>query len=615
MFGAEVQSRAKDLARLETAILNGDRTEKRQRLRNEAIVVLFALAVYLGSITSPPSLMDDVDAAHAQIARSMLESGDWVSARLDGVLYLDKAPLHFWAIALSYSLFGVHDWAARIPLALSVVLLCWLAARIAAWAFSARAGLYAGLALAGCVGLFLFTRVLIPDAIVTLSVTLALWSMLRSLDEKEERPGRWALILAVSLGAGLLAKGLLGVVLTLGVGTTYLLLTKQFFVRRTWQRLHPFTGAAVILLVAAPWHVLATLRNPPFLDFTIHSGPQDYRGFFWRYFINEHLLRYLNLRYPRDYDTVPRVAFWLLNLLWLFPWTAFLPSVIRLKYRPDDRAGRLRLLALCWIAFVLIFFTFSTTQEYYSMPAYPAMALLLGSGMAAGERSSSAGRKMIAAVCGLAVAVIAVLLVFSWGIPSPGDISKALSTNPSDYTLSLGHMNDLTLRAFAYLRLPLAIAGAALLLGLLGTLVLQGRWTHFALAGMMALFFQAARIAMVAFDPVLSSRPLASVIQTAAPGRLILNDEYYSFSSVLFYTNQPAFILHGRFNNLEYGSYAPGAPAVFLNESIFREKWLGAGRFYLLTLAPGIPHLEKLVGTDALHLVAESGGKYLLTNR
>lgn len=613
MFGAEIQSRAEDLARLETAILNGDREEKRQRLRNEAIVVLFALAVYLGSIVSPPSLMDDVDAAHAQIARSMLESGDWVSARLDGVLYLDKAPLHFWAIALSYSLFGVHDWAARIPLALSAVLLCWLTARIAAWAFSARAGLYAGLALASCVGLFLFTRVLIPDAIVTLSVTLALWSMLRSLDEKEERPRLWAFLLAVSLGVGLLAKGLLGVVVTLGAGMIYLLFTRQLFVRRTWQRLHPFTGTSVILLIAAPWHVLATLRNPPFLDFTIHSGPQDYRGFFWRYFINEHLLRYLNLRYPRDYDTVPRAAFWLLNLLWLFPWTAFLPSVIRLNYRPFDRAGRLRLLALCWIAFVLIFFTFSTTQEYYSMPAYPAMALLLASGMLA--HGPGSGRKIIAGVCSLAVAVIAVLLLASWGMPSPGDISKALSSNPSDYTLSLGHVNDLTLRAFAYLRIPLVIAGAALLIGLLGTLLLQGRWTYFALAGMMALFFQAARIAMIAFDPVLSSRPLASAIQAATPGRLILNDEYYSFSSVLFYTNQPAFILHGRFNNLEYGSYAPGEPAVFLDDGAFREKWLGGERFYLLTLPSGIPGLQKLVGPDNLRAVAESGGKYLLTNR
>ena len=615
MFGVELPSRTRGLVRLEPKVLGRDRAEKRQRFRHELIVVLFAAVVYLGAILSPPSLMDDVDAAHAQIARSMLESGDWVTPRLDGVLYVDKAPLHFWAIALSYALFGVHDWAARIPLALAAIVLCWLVARVSAWAFETRAGLYSGLTLATCVGLFLFTRVLIPDAILTLAVTLSLWSMLRSLEEKEEHPRLWAFLLAVSVGLSLLIKGLLGVVVTVGAGALYLLLTRQLFLRRTWQRLHPFSGAMLVLLIAAPWHVLAILRNSPYLDFTIHSGPHDYRGFFWRYFINEHLLRYLNLRYPRDYDTVPRAAFWLLNLLWLFPWVVFSPALLRLRYRPGDRAGRLRLLAVCWIAFVLIFFTFSTTQEYYSMPAYPAMAILLGSAMVEGGRWTRIGKRTIAGICGAAAALIALLLLASWGAPSSGDIAKALSSNPQNYTLSLGHINDLTLAAFAYLRLPLAIAGLALLLGALGVLLLRNHWAYFALAGMMVLFFQAARIAMVAFDPVMSSRPLASVLAKAPPGRLILNDEYYSFSSVIAYTNQPALILHGRFNNLEYGSYAPGAPAVFLDDSEFRKRWLGPERYYLLTLPAGIRGLEELAGKHNVRFVAQSGGKYLLTNR
>ena len=84
-------------------------------------VLLFAGAVYLGCIVSPPSLMDDVDAVQAQIARTMLTSGDWVTARLDGVPYLEKSPLIYWTIALSYEIFGVHDWAARIPVALSAM--------------------------------------------------------------------------------------------------------------------------------------------------------------------------------------------------------------------------------------------------------------------------------------------------------------------------------------------------------------------------------------------------------------------------------------------------------------------------------------------------------------
>ncbi len=86
-------------------------------------VALFAAAIYLGCIVSPPSLMDDVDAVQAQIARNMLSSGDWVTARLDGVPYLEKAPLVYWAIALSYKIFGVYDWASRIPIALSAIAL------------------------------------------------------------------------------------------------------------------------------------------------------------------------------------------------------------------------------------------------------------------------------------------------------------------------------------------------------------------------------------------------------------------------------------------------------------------------------------------------------------
>ena len=131
-------------------------------------VVLIAAAVYLGCIVSPPSLMDDVDAVQAQIARNMLTSGDWVTARLDGVIYLEKSPLIYWLMAISYKIFGVHDWAARIPVALSCIGLCWLTAAFGMWAFGKRAGFYAGLCMATCVGLFLFTRILIPDVMLDL---------------------------------------------------------------------------------------------------------------------------------------------------------------------------------------------------------------------------------------------------------------------------------------------------------------------------------------------------------------------------------------------------------------------------------------------------------------
>ena len=100
------------------------------------IVLAVAAIVFLGCIISPPSLMDDVDAVQAQISRNMLDSGDWVTARLDGIAYLEKSPLKYWMIALAFKIFGVHDWVARLPVALSAVLLCWLTFRIGTWAFS-----------------------------------------------------------------------------------------------------------------------------------------------------------------------------------------------------------------------------------------------------------------------------------------------------------------------------------------------------------------------------------------------------------------------------------------------------------------------------------------------
>src|SRR4029077_20541053 len=162
---------------------------------------------------------------------------------------------------------------------------------------------------------------------------------------------------------------------------------------------------------AVPWHVLATLRNPPYFDFSMHSTPGEYRGFFWFYFINEHLLRFLNLRYPRDYNTVPRLWFWLLNLVWIFPWTAFLMGVPKLSFNASSRAGRTRLMAVCWVGVVLLFFTFSTTQEYYSMPIYPALALFVGSAISAGGRRIRTATAILVTISAVMCAVLTALLV------------------------------------------------------------------------------------------------------------------------------------------------------------------------------------------------------------
>jgi len=559
--------------------------------------------------------MDDVDAVQAQIARNMLASGDYVTARLDGVPYLEKSPLIYWMMAGSFRLLGVHDWAARLPIALGVVLLCWITYRFALWAFDKATAVYSGIALATCIGMFLFTRILIPDAMLTLAIAGAIWAWLRLLNP-DEQPRLWyALQLGACLGAGLLLKGLIAIVFPLLAGLAYMVCTRELFMKSAWQRLKPLVVIAGVLLIAAPWHVLAILRNPPYVAFSLHSGPGEYRGFFWFYFFNEHLLRFLNLRYPRDYNTVPRVLFWALNLVWLFPWSAFLPAASRLSYRPITRAGRVRLMALCWIGTVMLFFTFSTTQEYYSMPIYPALALLAGSALATENSRVCAGMRVLQFTFAGLFVLLASLLLMVWRTPAVGDIAQALVQHPELYTLSLGHFGDLTLTAFAYLKLPLALAAVAFAVGALGVTIFRENPRRVAaIAVSMVIFFQAARVALVRFDGYLGSCALAQELEKSPPGQLIGGDAYYAFSSVFFYTNRTALLLNGRRDNLEYGSYAPGAPKVFIDDQKFQSLWSQPTRWYLLTYGSDLPRLEQMVGKSQLHVVAQNSGNYLLTN-
>ena len=578
------------------------------------LVLLIASSVYLTGIISPPSIQDDSDAVLAQAARTMLETGDWVTPHLDGVPYLEKPALQYWMMTVSYKIFGVHDWSARLPYALFSIGLCLLTTAFGIWAFGRKPGFYAGMVLSTCAGLYLFTRIVIPDVVLTFTIALAMWALLRVLDEEERHPRAWAFLLAASLGVGLLLKSLIAVVFPLGAGLIYLFLTRQLFQRRTWQRLHPFSGALIVLAIAAPWHILATLRNPPYFSLSMHSGPGEYHGFLWFFFINEQLLRFLNLRYPRDYNTVPRLYFWLFHLIWLFPWSVYFPAIAKLSFKPLDRAGRTRLLALCWIGFVMVFFTFSTTQEYYSMPIYPALALLLGSAMALNNAWIRRGTTVLTVLAGGAAAVSITILVLVRHVATPGDIFSALTSHPSAYTLSLGRMEDLTLQSFAYLRVPLALVAVAFLIGAIGTVRAAATRAFACTALMMLLFFQAARIALVNFDPDLSSRPLAEALLRSPEGKLILDRHYYAFSSVVFYTDRPALLLNGRKLNLSYGSYAPGAPNVFIDDQRFKEVWLTSERYYLVADNSALRRLEPLVGRDKLNLVAASGGKFLATN-
>jgi len=247
------------------------------------------------------------------------------------------------------------------------------------------------------------------------------------------------------------------------------------------------------------------------------------------------------------------------------------------------------------------------------MPCYPAMALLLGSAMAWDSIWIRRGTRVLTVAASCAAAAAIAILILDRNIPTSGDIHSALTVQHT-YRLSLDHMLDLTLESFAYLRKPLLLAAIAFLVGAVGTLRAGAKRAFVAATLMMLLFYQASRIALITFDPYLSSRPLAEALLRSPDGQLIGDRTYYAFSSVFFYTDRNALLLNGRRLNLSYGSYAPAVPNVFIDDSQFKELWSRPARYYLLTSGAELPRLEALVGRQKLNIVAESGGKYLFTN-
>ncbi len=592
-----------------------------QRIVVSSLLILTALwlAIYVAGMFTPP-LLDDVDTIHAEAAREMLLRHDWVTMYTNGVRYLEKAPLMYWSLATSYKVFGISDWSTRLPLMLGVLALVLATYGLGSYSLGERGGFYSGLALVTSIGPYIFTRFLIPDVLVALWLVVSYYFFLRSLEE--ENPSRltcWGFAAACALNV--LTKGLIGLVFPIATIGLYLLLTGNL---RHLARLRILSSTLVFLILAAPWHILAAIRNPAL---------GQARGFLWFYFVNEHIMRFLNKRVPPGYDTVPLLLFWILLLLWLVPWAVFLPQALRdvpLRWRilrsPMDRRSRANLLFFLWALVILLFFSFSTRQEYYTIPALPGIALLAGGWLALESKADAptsvrrAGRvsALVLMIVGILAAAIGLALLSHTPQPSAGvDLADLLKKNPQDYDFSLGHVLDFTPEALGMFRGPLLGASLSLLFGtILGWwLRRKGRtaWGNAALALMMVSLLTCVHVSFARFSPILSSHDLAVAIEREyQPGDLIVVDgEYHQASTLNFYTHVPLRVLHEPSGNLWYGEKFPDAPHVFETPQSFAVLWGARERVFLWTdqddpkeLA-GMPHF----------LLARSGGKAIFTNR
>jgi 4-amino-4-deoxy-L-arabinose transferase-like glycosyltransferase len=548
----------------------------------------------------------------------MVARQDWITLYANGIRYLEKAPLMYWSMAASFTLFGAQDWAARLPLAIATLALLLVVYATGRRLFASdTAGFYAALILLTSFGIFIYTRIIIPDVIVCLWLSLAMLLFWISLEQPQpSRATAWGFAAACALNV--LTKGLIGVVFPLAIVILFLLLNRNLGHLRRW---HPFSSLLVFLLIALPWHVLAGIANPSQGNpgGTIPAAG-NVHGFFWFYFINEQVLRYLNRRVPRDYDTVPLLLFWGLIAAWLMPWIAFVFKAI-VPVRTDQAW---RLLGI-WAAVVMVFFSFSTRQEYYALPALPPLALMIGGWLAREENSSArdplriAGRRIaiVLFLLGTTGGLLAAYLAIRAQAPTPGvDLSTLLTQNPGDYALSLGHFLDLSTRAMSAFRLPLILTAIALVLGTLANLILRFtnriRMGNYALAAMMVVFLVAAHMALVTFSPVLSSKVLADAIRPRlqAGDVIEIHGEYEAGSTLGFYLRRQVRILDGRSSDLWYGSFFSDAPQIFDDNASFQPLWSRPQRIFLWTPVDQVPALP-----GPAYVIAQSGGKEILSNR
>ncbi len=568
-----------------------------------------------------PSMFDDADSAHAEAGREMLTLHDWVTLHENGIRYLEKAPLPYWMMAVSFSLFGVTEWTARLAQALGVLALAFLLLQMGRRFLTPPAGFWSAVVCVTSFGPYLFTRILIPDLLVGLWIGLGLYFFFDGWQSgKPSVLSCWGL--AVTVALNVLTKGLIGIVFPAAIIFVFLLLVGDL---RHLLKMRLISSTVVLLIVAAPWHILAALRNPP-------AGQA--KGFLWFYFVNEHFLRYIGKRFPADYGTFPLFLFWGMILVWLMPWSSFLPQALRQVRLRLLRTATMRtwheapvLLFFVWAIVILLFFSFSTRQEYYLAPALPGIALLLGSWLARESESAygsdiaRSGRisSTVYLVVGLIISAITLTLAIISHAPDPNmELADLLNKNPDAYVLSLGHFLDLTGAAMSLFRWPLIGTAVAFGLGSGLNWLLRRRGSitaaNLVLALSMCLFIECAHIALGIFAPVLGSKPLAMAInrQLQPSDQIISDGEFSNTSSICFYTRRQLLIYNGRINGLWFGSLFPDAPPIFLEDADLATRWTGPERLYFVT--GDDKKLAMLKNLGPTFELAHSGGKTVYTN-
>jgi 4-amino-4-deoxy-L-arabinose transferase-like glycosyltransferase len=321
-------------------------------------------------------LFEPDEGRYSELAREMIDSGDYVVPRLNGVLYFEKPPLVYWATALCFRLFGYNEFAARFPVAffgaLGVVVTFFLAARM----YGRKCAFYSSLVLLTGIEYFFVGRILILDMPLAFFITLCFASFYFYLYSGKNR-GLSLMTLYASFALGLLTKGLIALVLPAGIFFVFLVLSGNF--KRFLLDKRHIAGAFLFLLISVPWFWLIISREPSFFNF---------------FFIREHFVRFLTKTHGRS---KPMYYFLLILLVGFIPWISYLPFALR-KYfsfrNLKEKKEQGFLFLVLWASGIFVFFSLSGSKlPAYIVPLYPALAIMVGRIMADASFNRSGSSK------------------------------------------------------------------------------------------------------------------------------------------------------------------------------------------------------------------------------
>jgi 4-amino-4-deoxy-L-arabinose transferase-like glycosyltransferase len=565
-----------------------------------ALALLVVASMYLLGLGAAPFL-DPPEGFHAAIAESLRQSGDWITLRVNGVRYFDKPPLTYWLLALSFSVAGVTESAARVWSALAAIGLAAVTGRIGVILGGPRVGLLAGLFVVANMGIFVFARQVKHDLVFILFIMLAYAGFIVAY----RGGGRWGLALFYAgLGLAALTKDVLGAIGPLLVVAMFLWLTRE----RPYGTWAPWWGLAILLVIALPWYLTMELRNP---------------GFLWYTIVDNHWLNFTRQRVFPDEDVpLGMLQFLGVTLLAFLPWALAVPGALARALRPPWPHADARpwtLLAM-WAVLVVGFFTVSPFKlPHYGLPAFPALALLAARAWddcieaLPGSATPQALMAPVLVLFGVLAVVFGLATIDRLPLPAGALESVDVAAR------------NLAARGQAVAGSPLAVyrpvlvkstvifsvATVALAFALQRRLPAAG--VGVALAAMIA-FRPAAGEGMAQFARARSARPITEALgrRLAPTDRIVHEGALENTGSLLLMAGRPVHAVDGLQSNLGFGATFPEARDVFWSATRLREAWGGPERCFLVsTVAPDASVARSL---EPRYLIAAGGGRWLYSN-